>query len=611
MRKYRCRELTKFINRLLVPFLDSKDSVNGFVITHICLLIGISIPIFKEFLLKKDVKDFDIVSATLGIATVGVGDAFSAIFGILFGRICLPGNKDKTLIGMFAFFISTYSYLQLTCFFSASKYSLSKLYVISFFSSLLEAYSHYIDNATIPENSLAENQISRSHNYSAVPNQLENILDQIVINSTSRSCILIGKPCTGKTKLIYSYFNKKKTENISNELIIIHLNCLNYDDNTLLSALLERINEQFPMHRKLFSGHQKISILKEKLLGLSKCGYTIVLVLDNCEPIIVGSSNASHLNSNITGYSSRQFALYTLVDIMHSSEINLILILSTSMFDLPDFFEKRVKSRMSQRRILLEELVNFKKQDKVRNALLKAEELLKIDKKSISEIEELNVDSYNDSVTSLFSYLLDENKESREILKYWEFLVDFEMESEILSNLLYQFLLLTPFCSIKEFMKIFSISNKKNIQKTRNEFRLLKQGVKVQECMKLRRFESLSIIQHTILVAIIKLISMGIKNITFKKIIYELNSLKNHISVQSNLSGLNLNHTEESYKSSFLMMVKMGVIEPAYNIKGNVSYNTMSTTPVKFTQHKLYNESIRLFNIPTVLQYWLKNNILK
>ncbi|EAK88815.1 hypothetical protein [Cryptosporidium parvum Iowa II] len=154
MRKYRYRELTKLINKLLLPFLDNKDSINDLIITHICLLVGISIPIFKEFLLRKDIQDFDIVSATLGIATVGVGDAFSAIFGILFGKMSLPGNKDKTFIGMIAFFISTYSYLQLTCFFSSSKYSLSKLYIISFFSSLLEAYSHYIDNATIPMFSL-------------------------------------------------------------------------------------------------------------------------------------------------------------------------------------------------------------------------------------------------------------------------------------------------------------------------------------------------------------------------------------------------------------------------------------------------------------------------
>lgn len=155
IRKCQYGKFTKLINGLLVPFLDSKDNENSLIITHISLLVGTSIPIFKEFLLIKDIKDFDIVSATLGIATTGVGDAFSAIFGILFGRVCLPGNKDKTLIGMIAFFVSTCSCLQLTCFFSSSQYSLSKLYLISFFSSLLEAYSHYIDNTTIPMYSLA------------------------------------------------------------------------------------------------------------------------------------------------------------------------------------------------------------------------------------------------------------------------------------------------------------------------------------------------------------------------------------------------------------------------------------------------------------------------
>lgn len=450
---------------------------------------------------------------------------------------------------------------------------------------------------------------SNLHNDIVLPGEIETIFDQIVINSKSRSCILMGKPCTGKTRLISSYFQKKKTECIPNELIVIHINCLNYDDNTLLSILLERINEQFPMHRKLFSGHQKISILKEKLLGLSKCGYTIVLALDNCEQIVIGTSNDTQPNSNITGNPSRQFALYTLVDIMHSPEINLVLILSTSMFDLPDFFEKRVKSRMSQRRILLEELISPKKE--VKNIIFKASEFLKINKKCFPDTECLNIDLYNDSISNLFNHLIDGDKESVGIMKTWEFLIDFEMENEVLSNFLYQFLLITPQCNIKEFTKIFLFEYKKNyVQRNKNELQLLSQGIKIQDCIRLRRFESLSVIQHTILVALIKLITQGIKNITFKKIVNEINSLRTYISVQSNLSGLNLDHTEESYNSSFLMLVKMGIIEPAY-IKTGISYHSMSTTPVKFTQYKLYSDSIKLFNIPTILQFWLKNNILK
>lgn len=456
-----------------------------------------------------------------------------------------------------------------------------------------------------------EFQISKLHNDLAIPVEIEKIFDQIVINSKSRSCIIMGKPCTGKTKLISSYFQKKKTGSIPNELIVIHINCLNYDDNTLLSILLERINEQFPMHRRLFSGHQKISILKEKLFGLSKCGYTIVFILDNCEPVVIGTSNDTQPNSNIIGHSSRQFALYTLVDIMHSPEINLVLILSTSMFDLPDFFEKRVKSRMSQRRIILEELINPKGENKIKNMIFKASELLKIDKKLFPDTECLRIDSYNDSISNLFNHLIDENKQSMGIMNAWEFLFDFEMENEVLSNFLYQFLLVTPQCNIKEFTKIFLFEYKKgNIQRNKSEFQLLSQGIKVQECIRLKRFESLSVIQHTILVAFIKLITLGTKNITFKKIANEITSLRNYISVQSSLSGLNLDHTEESYNSSFLMLVKMGIIEPAY-VKTGVSYHSMSTTPVKFTQYKLYSDSIKRFNIPTILQYWLKNNILK
>ncbi|KAF7457871.1 phosphatidate cytidylyltransferase family protein [Cryptosporidium felis] len=154
MRKSNYFGVSESINKFLLPFLDSKDSIDGLIITHICLLIGISLPIFKEFLIKKNLRDIDIISATIGIATIGVGDAFSAIFGVQFGKISLPGNRAKTLFGMVSFFLTTYLYLWLTCFLSSTRYSLPKLLIICFFSSILEAYTHYIDNASIPMYSL-------------------------------------------------------------------------------------------------------------------------------------------------------------------------------------------------------------------------------------------------------------------------------------------------------------------------------------------------------------------------------------------------------------------------------------------------------------------------
>ncbi|KAF7457870.1 origin recognition complex subunit 4 [Cryptosporidium felis] len=443
----------------------------------------------------------------------------------------------------------------------------------------------------------------------SLPIELEKILDQIVIENTSRSCILIGKPCSGKTNLLASYFNKKKSEKLKNEFIIVHINCMNYDDNTLLSVLLERINEYFPMHRRLFSGHQKISILKEKLLGLSRCGYKVVFILENCEPIVIGTSNTSNINLNFTGFTTRQFALYTLVDVMHSHEINLVLILTTSIYDLSDFFEKRLKSRMSQRRILMEDICIVNKEDKIKYFLDEAINLFRIEKTTLNNSDECQlIDSYNKSIEHLFSYI--KNKELGDILRSWEFCFEFEMVNELLSNIAFQLLLITPQSSFKDFSKVISNIYKKSTFR-KNDFNPIPQGVKSHNCIRIKRFEELSILQHTILVAIIKLVTLGSKNITFKKIMNEINSLRNHISIKSNLSGLNLEHSEESYKMSFMMLVKMGIIEPTYYIKKKTLFNTLSTTPIKFTQLELYYSSLRTLKIPTILQYWLKNNIIR
>ncbi|KAH8740952.1 hypothetical protein FG386_002498 [Cryptosporidium ryanae] len=147
--------LTRTLNYLFMPFVDKKDNPDGFVITHICLLIGVSLPIIVEFSNHKDQEAFDIVSAAIGIATIGIGDTSSAIFGVTFGSIPLPGNKSKTLFGMISFLISTFISLVILCDVSLSKCNYSDLLLISFISSILESYTLQIDNTTIPLYTLA------------------------------------------------------------------------------------------------------------------------------------------------------------------------------------------------------------------------------------------------------------------------------------------------------------------------------------------------------------------------------------------------------------------------------------------------------------------------
>ncbi|KAH8740950.1 hypothetical protein FG386_002496 [Cryptosporidium ryanae] len=355
------------------------------------------------------------------------------------------------------------------------------------------------------------------------------ILDQILDDNTSRSCIVFGNSCSGKTCSLSKYFHQIEGSKAFTEAIIVHINCINFDDNMLLTTLLERLDEYFPMHRKLFSGHQKISILKEKLIDISKCGYSIIFVLENCETIISDSLNINHFNSNSSVYSVRQFALYTLVDIMHSPEINLILILSTSMFDLPNFLEKRVKSRMSQRRIIMEELSTEMKRFNIMDFIRDLSELLHLnDNETKNQSLRKSIKRHNELINELFSFILLDNN-SKYFNKNLEYLIESGLTKlDLLLIITYKFLLITPQSSNKEMLEIFNIGDKDLdiIKVSRNEFQSNIQGDASFEFILHKKFEDLSIIQHTILAGSIKIINSGLEIITFRKIIQEINKLK-------------------------------------------------------------------------------------
>ncbi|KAK6591139.1 hypothetical protein RS030_111702 [Cryptosporidium xiaoi] len=409
-----------------------------------------------------------------------------------------------------------------------------------------------------------------SFKLSGITLKIGNLLDQIVNDNTSRSCIVFGNSCSGKTSSLSKYFYQKGLK-MPTDTIVIHINCVNFDDNTLLTVLLERLDEYFPMHRKLFSGHQKISILKERLIGISKCGYLVIFVLENCETIISDSLNINHFNSNSSFHSVRQFALYTLVDIMHSPEINLILILSTSMFDLPSFFEKRVKSRMSQRRIIMEELSNEIKEFNIGYFTSELSELLNIDVcENTNHFLRKAIETYNKSINELISFIFADDS-SRHFTDSLECLVESGLTKlDLLLIIAYKFLLITPQSSNKEMLEIFNIEEKDLdiIKGFRCEFRSITQGDLSFEYILQKKFEDLSIIQHTILAGSIRIINSGLEIITFRKIFQEINKLKLHNYLQKNVSGINFEHSEDSYKLSFLLLVKEGIIEPISNYDG-------------------------------------------
>ncbi|KAL7068382.1 phosphatidate cytidylyltransferase family protein [Cryptosporidium serpentis] len=146
-----CNRFTNLTNFLLLPFIDEKDSMNGFILTHTYLLFGLYFPIMNEYLHFLIMHKFDLVAACIGLATTGIGDAFSAMLGVLYGNKKLPGNEKKTYIGSLSFFVSCLLFLLFISNISYLHFSTPiKLVLLAWNCSLLEAYTKHIDNAIVP-----------------------------------------------------------------------------------------------------------------------------------------------------------------------------------------------------------------------------------------------------------------------------------------------------------------------------------------------------------------------------------------------------------------------------------------------------------------------------
>ncbi|KAL7068383.1 hypothetical protein ACR3K2_12380 [Cryptosporidium serpentis] len=453
--------------------------------------------------------------------------------------------------------------------------------------------------------------------------EIETELNEIFDGNCSRSCLVLGRPCVGKTYALSSYLAKKKLKVLDSLLIVIRVNCIHYDDDCLLYTILQRLNEYFPTQKKMFSGHQKNFVLKEKLVDISKCGYTVVFILENSESMIFGNSNTENLSVNFVGQSMRQMALYTLADIMHSSDVNLILILTSSMLDMPDYFEKRVKSRLSQRRILVESFHNYNERYKLDSTLKSIEQLLFLDHSNKHENKNIlslkNI--YNESIRQLFAaFYSNTSLEYDNILKKWKFSLNCDLDpSSIIVRFANAFLSITPGDSVisqvqnicntfylQEAIELFQpVSHYSN---SNNTFNFMS-----QESVKIKLMEELCIVEHILLIGIVKLINNESSVKTFNSLMDEVNIMKTYLlSSECSAVAFNFDISKNSYRTSFLRLLNLGILEVDLNSKFSTVFDIAGDfTSIKFPLHNIYSKLLQKLNIPTVLQFWIQNKIIK
>ncbi|VDN08114.1 unnamed protein product [Thelazia callipaeda] len=148
-RSNRIQPWSSFLSNWLMVFVNEQDSCE-LILTPIYLLAGIFLPIFLSPISNQD---YPRLYHFAGVATVGVGDSFAAIFGSLYGRLKWPKSR-KTVEGSIAFAVSQYIFTVLICQYyinyDVGVYELSRLFLSSILCAFVEAQLPAIDNLILP-----------------------------------------------------------------------------------------------------------------------------------------------------------------------------------------------------------------------------------------------------------------------------------------------------------------------------------------------------------------------------------------------------------------------------------------------------------------------------
>jgi dolichol kinase len=136
--EYREYRIGQKIESVIRGFTDERDD-GPIIITHIYLLFGCALPIW--------LNHQDPFVGLLGILSIGVGDSMASVCGTYFGKTKWPGSK-KSVQGTIGAFLS----MMLFCVILSPFITINwvKITISAVMVSLLESFTHQIDNLTLP-----------------------------------------------------------------------------------------------------------------------------------------------------------------------------------------------------------------------------------------------------------------------------------------------------------------------------------------------------------------------------------------------------------------------------------------------------------------------------
>ncbi|CXH86251.1 phosphatidate cytidylyltransferase, putative [Plasmodium berghei] len=151
-----------WLNRFFTRFIDDRDR-QGLILTHIYLLAGVYLPIAIDVVLsntnyiydKKEIiylfRETNLILYCSGLHSICIGDSFAAIGGRLYLTPKITKTNNKSYLGFFFFFCTTFVSLLFFSYLQKNDFTNTKeCFIISLFGAIFEAYLNDIDNLLLP-----------------------------------------------------------------------------------------------------------------------------------------------------------------------------------------------------------------------------------------------------------------------------------------------------------------------------------------------------------------------------------------------------------------------------------------------------------------------------